>query len=326
MSQVDRPPRIDANPTQTPQQHIAPNNPRSSQHEDWYTPPKNNYTAPPPGGYYAPRPAQAHEVRLTLNPPIQDHNRTFSRTSDSSAYVQDAAIRQRPYQSSSPPAQMQNIAPRSSATFPHTNHQQSYFSVPRSSTTHNGSREHGPKPISLDNKGSGSAWTRFSQHGRSKSRQDPSRPPSNTAPSAPHEEPNRSSLRSNSPPPPPPPPKDEWHRPSIHGRSVSAATSGSSKHTQSPSQASGRPVSGQPRQSLPPLQTNVSSKRGSAIGLGKTMTPEEKRKSRQKEIEYSTLRPGSRRVEDEEDEPIVMSATSFPGQEWQPDYAHWDGD
>ena len=26
------------------------------------------------------------------------------------------------------------------------------------------------------------------------------------------------------------------------------------------------------------------------------------------------------------DEPIVMSATSFPGQEWQPDFFHWEGD
>ncbi len=25
-----------------------------------------------------------------------------------------------------------------------------------------------------------------------------------------------------------------------------------------------------------------------------------------------------------EDEPIVMTATSFPGQEWQPNYGGWD--
>ncbi|KAI4241479.1 MAG: hypothetical protein L6R42_011257, partial [Xanthoria sp. 1 TBL-2021] len=25
-----------------------------------------------------------------------------------------------------------------------------------------------------------------------------------------------------------------------------------------------------------------------------------------------------------EDEPIVMTATSFPGQEWQPNYGSWD--
>lgn len=68
------------------------------------------------------------------------------------------------------------------------------------------------------------------------------------------------------------------------------------------------------------------------------MTPEEKRekrKSRQQEIERSTLPPtnmkigggvgGSGRGENEDEQP-VMSATSFPGQMWQPDYSHWDGD
>lgn len=68
------------------------------------------------------------------------------------------------------------------------------------------------------------------------------------------------------------------------------------------------------------------------------MTPEEKRekrKSRQQEIERSALPPtnmkigggvgGSGRGENEDEQP-VMSATSFPGQMWQPDYSHWDGD
>ena len=62
------------------------------------------------------------------------------------------------------------------------------------------------------------------------------------------------------------------------------------------------------------------------------LTPEEKRKSRQLEIERSSLPPQSpaRHVptyvpaQEIEDEEPVMSATSFPGQMWQPSYAHWD--
>lgn len=33
-----------------------------------------------------------------------------------------------------------------------------------------------------------------------------------------------------------------------------------------------------------------------------------------------------REREREEEEPIVMSATSFPGQMWQPDYLGWEGE
>ena len=77
------------------------------------------------------------------------------------------------------------------------------------------------------------------------------------------------------------------------------------------------------------------------------MTPEEKRRSRQQEIEQSTLSPqspagaGARGVpgnlteeggegqgdgEGEGEEEIVMSATSFPGHVWEPSFAVWEGD
>ena len=78
------------------------------------------------------------------------------------------------------------------------------------------------------------------------------------------------------------------------------------------------------------------------------MTPEEKRRSRQLEIETGHMSPGGmgniggsatgknsgglkglneENGSEEEDEKIEMSATSFPGQEWQPGYSHaWMGD
>jgi len=99
------------------------------------------------------------------------------------------------------------------------------------------------------------------------------------------------------------------------------------------------------RQSLPALQTNVPSpnlrfsKWGSAYNSATSknssrgsnnLTPEEKRKSRQQEIETEHLMTAEssaaatkanlprRGQEQQEGEPVVMSATSFPGQEWMP--------
>ena len=73
---------------------------------------------------------------------------------------------------------------------------------------------------------------------------------------------------------------------------------------------------------------------------------EEKRRSRQQEIEHDTANYSPARVHAErkipgevvredradgegkevEEEEIVMSATSFPGHVWEPDYGAWEGD
>jgi len=320
-----------------------------TQQQDWYKPPKDNYTPPPPGGYYAPRPAQVDEAPLPSNHRSQRHGPLSSGVPDPPAYIHNTALRQGLDPRMSPPAQTQDIAPaRPSATFPQTSPQPSSSSVPRSSTVHSTSREPFSQRQRHESKSSGSTWTRFSQHGGSTSRQDQSRPTSNTTQKSSYQEPTsypslaRTSKsyhvpsRSDSPPPPPPPPKDDWNRPRLQESTPSNVPSRSSQPTYSPSQTSPRPPSTQYRQSLPPLQTNVASKPRSAVTSGKTRTPEEKRRSRQQEIENATMKPqtppndgvrtGSRRVGDTEDEPVVMSATSFPGQEWQPDYLHWDGD
>lgn len=182
-------------------------------------------------------------------------------------------------------------------------------------------------------------------------------------PQNPHPE-TRRPAGSESPPPPPPPPKDSrWAKnaesksPSNHARSGSI-----------PLQTRSSPAAVEQRQSLPPLQTNVSGPRRSARSSivpansketlpkmdKENMTPEQKRKSRQEEIERGHLSPsdltasGQREkmnvlLEDEaangkeaavsrsngnmeDDEPIVMSATSFPGQMWQPDHLAWEGE
>ncbi|KAF6236932.1 hypothetical protein HO173_004809 [Letharia columbiana] len=250
----------------------------------------------------------------------------------------------------SPVEQPQNAAvPRTSATFPQRSTQNSSSSVPRSSTSNQTiTGEAFPRRPEHQTKTSGSSWTRLSTHARSKSRQEQARPPSNGALSSPPPKayapapPSNSPatgrrsfqgpVRSESPPPPPPPPKDDWHHP--RPRVSSGRTNQYTHHSPSPSQSSLRLVSTQQRQSLPPLQTNVrnNNSRNSAIGSGRTLTPEEKRKSRQLEIERSSIPPQSparnvprhvQQVEFEDEEP-VMSATSFPGQMWQPSYAHWD--
>lgn len=261
----------------------------------------------------------------------------------------------------SPVEPPQNAAvPRTSATFPQRSPQHSSSSVPRSSaSTRVGSGEAFLQRPEHQSKASGGSWTRFSTHARSKSRQEQTSPPSNRASLSPPPKPyapappsnspatGRASfqqpVRSESPPPPPPPPKDDWHRPRP-GDSSGLSPSRTNQHVHhspSASQSSPRPVSTQQRQSLPPLQTDVrnnnnnknnNNSRKSAIGLGRTLTPEEKRKSRQLEIERSSIPPQSpaRHVrsyvpeQEMEDEEPVMSATSFPGQMWQPSYAHWD--
>lgn len=293
--------------------------------------PDEDYTSPPPGGYYAPKPPQAHNRLPPSDPRVQTNGQSPSWVQDAPAYVQDATLRQRVDQRMSPP--------RSSATFPQHAPQNSSVSVPRASTTRSMGREPFPERQTHESKPSGSSWTRFSQHGRSKSRQEQQRSFSNTSqqgtPYSPPptsrssqmaQQPYHDPSRSDSPPPPPPPPKDDWHHTRSQASMSSNPTLRSSQHGPSPSQSSSHPMPAQNRQSLPPIQTNVpNKKRQSTVASGKTLTPEEKRKSRQLEIERSTISPHYRE-EREEEPPVVMSATSFPGQLWQPEYSHWDGD
>ena len=277
---------------------------------------------------------------------------SYSRTPDTPAYVQDSALRVR--QLMSPVEPPQNAAiPRTSATFPQRSPQHSSSGVPQSSATNQPrAGEAFPRRPEHQSKASDSSWTRFSAHARSKSRQEQARPPTNEAVSSPPPKPYapapqsntpapgrrsfQEPVRSESPPPPPPPPKDDWRRP--HPRDTSglspSRTNQDAHHSPTPSRSSPKPFSAQQRQSLPPLQTNVRSNntRNSGIGSGRTLTPEEKRKSRQLEIERSSIPQqsptrsglGHTQEVDVEDEEPVMSATSFPGQMWQPTYAHWD--
>ena len=287
---------------------------------------------------------------------------------DVSAYVQDSSLPQRQSQSATsrtypqtrtvtqtsttfsrspqPPSSsvpQSSTTTRTSTTFSRNNDQPSSSSEPPvPSNPRSSSRYPTPRSSVHGSQPSGSSWARFSSHSRSKSRNSQPQPPS-TGTFPPANTPQVPSTRSDSPPPPPPPPKDEWH----NSRPQHSTTSSVSTITaMPPSQAPPLPPQPQPyinhptsttttgnRQSLPPLQTNVGgSNRNSALTKsGKGLTPEEKRRSRQQEIERSTMSPqavaesnaGVRR--DSEDE-VVMSATSFPGQMWTPDYAHWEGE
>ena len=249
------------------------------------------------------------------------------------------------------------ILPQNS-TFPQRSPQHSSSGMLRSSTSNQtNTGQVMPQTPEPQTKASGSSWTRFSTHSRSKSRQEQGRTPSNGALSSPplkHYAPappsnNAAAVRQSfpepgrreSPPPPPPPPKDDWHRarPRDTSTLLSPRTNQDTRHSPSPSQSSPPHVSSYQRQSLPPLQTNMrsnTSRNSAAIGSGRTLTPEEKRKSRQLEIERSSIPPPQvparsnapayegGRVGDDDDAEPVMSATSFPGQMWQPSYAHWE--
>ena len=181
-----------------------------------------------------------------------------------------------------------------------------------------------------------------------------------------------SKARGESPPPPPPPPKDDrFRQPNQRGGSRplnSHARSGSlplqgyggqsgaspTAATAAAGRSDNRNTMIEQRQALPPLQTSVpgpgAGSRSGDLGSGgqerEHMTPEEKRKSRQEEIEKGHLSPATPTAatgkmsvvqekehaarnapekEDEEEE-IVMSATSFPADMWQPDYMAWEGE
>ena len=138
--------------------------------------------------------------------------------------------------------------------------------------------------------------------------------------------------RTESPPPPPPPPKDEWlvqrtqHTGLSHSRS-------SSYNPPLPSNTYPTPTINPYRQSLPLLQTNMNYSRNTPQEA-KSITPEDIRRSRQRDIERGTIlsgfsaggdRGGDMSQDTDGEERIVMSSSSYPGQEWQPDYGYYEG-
>ena len=320
---------------------------------------------PPAEGYYAPSRLDSRH-RQSSGGYAQSGARTQQSgqpmlAQDAPAYVQDSSLSQRPGQSATsrtypqtrtvtqtsttfsrspqpPPSGVpqSSTTTRTSTTFSRNSHQPSSSTEPPvPSNPRNSSREPTPRSSVHGSQPSGSSWTRFSSHPRSKSRNSQPQPPS-TGIFPPANTPPVPSTRSDSPPPPPPPPKDEWHSPRPqHSTTSSVSTIKTIPPSRTPPQPQFQlynpPTSTGNRQSLPPLQTDMGgSNRNSAVKSGKGLTPEEKRRSRQQEIERSTMSPqavaemnaGRRDSEDE----VVMSATSFPGQMWTPDYAHWEGE
>ncbi|MCJ1380798.1 hypothetical protein MMC17_003907 [Xylographa soralifera] len=134
-------------------------------------------------------------------------------------------------------------------------------------------------------------------------------------------------VRYDSPPPPPPPKDDHLLQGSRsrHGRSLSQIPPPTEY-----SPSTSRQGAAQTRQSLPPLQTNVGKARVATAST--PMTPEDVRRARQQQIERSGRMPPAQARNDDPitrhdpEEEIVMSSSSYPGQEWQPSYGNWDGD
>lgn len=177
---------------------------------------------------------------------------------------------------------------------------------------------------------------------------------------------NQRPIRSESPPPPPPPPKDSrWAKSSNSKFHSNHTRSGSTPLQRRSSPATEQRQSLQPLQtSIPGSRVSARSSAAAApleeippsvSRVGKeSMTAEENRKSRQEEFEKGHLSPNDGAASDqkekmsvlqedeavneketvkadsrpplEDDESIVMSATSFPGQMWQPDFLAWEGE
>lgn len=152
------------------------------------------------------------------------------------------------------------------------------------------------------------------------------------------------SSRRASPPPPPPPPKDDWHVAKPRESSSQQTQVNTIEHQETTlSKASTAMPSSYPdppkttqtqqqaqreqRQAPPPLQTEIPSSRLSAFSPEKTSA--ESRKARQRELEFvpSTEKETASapvRADASSEENIVMSSSSYPGQEWQPSYAYDD--
>ena len=137
--------------------------------------------------------------------------------------------------------------------------------------------------------------------------------------------------RAESPPPPTPPPKDDWLTQPTHHAGSSHLRS--SSFNPLPSTTNPTPAINPYRQSLPLLQTNMNYSRN-IPQEGKSAIPEDIRRSRQREIESGEM-PSRYRSEaakgsnmplgTDSEERIVMSSSSYPGQEWQPDYGNYEG-
>ena len=313
-----------------PRSHVSPATSDPSPHEGYYAPRRENSQQHPQntsGG--------RHPSPMTAPP---------AHAVDAPAYFQDASIRQQ------------------SSNLPTSNHAKStrtsLDTLRKTSPPDVSQRPSAPR--SHNSKDGGSSWARFSASPRSKARrsQDESEPPqhnsfnSSTTAFVPQVQP-QTGLQSESPPPPPPPPKDDWH--SVRPRQSSLRPQASQLSSCDPPSHKGSPapLTQQPHQSLPQIQTSVPSPHlgpllsgfSSGTDLRSGMSPEEKRRSRQLEIEtghMSSAGVGSsggkpsagglggvreERGSEEEDEKIEMSATSFPGQEWQPSFDYsWAGD
>lgn len=159
---------------------------------------------------------------------------------------------------------------------------------------------------------------------------------------------SKAQLTSRGDSPPPPPPKDDWH--------VSKPRQSSSQNTgpesrERPQDSLNRPsITAQPydpspnprrtsqpqpefraqqRQAPPPIQTEIPSSRLSAFSADSSSA--ESCKGRQRELEVAvpstekeTAVAPAKQHDASSEENIVMSSSSYPGQEWQPSFAYDD--
>ena len=150
--------------------------------------------------------------------------------------------------------------------------------------------------------------------------------------------------------PPPPPPKDDWHvnkprqslsqdkaesreqykdGPSQAQHNLLSSIPNSRRPSQEPPQAQPEPQN-QHRQAPPPIQTEIPSSRLSAFSPSSNSA--ESRKARQRELESAVPTISTEKEtavatpkhDASSEENIVMSSSSYPGQEWQPSFAYDD--
>ncbi|MCJ1356700.1 MAG: hypothetical protein MMC33_006695 [Icmadophila ericetorum] len=307
--------------------------------------PVQQYATPPPVDRYA-----------APNPPLEGY---YSPDRTSATFSPEFMSGQRSprlvAQDTLPSNYQRNTQNTSTGTYPRNNQQPTMITPGQWDLNQQSRNESNQDSLSLAPPVSQSSWTRRAgrrSEGFPNSNAQPSQPLATGSPGFQrtsarpsqiyHEMGRSNTVARNDSPPPPPPPKDDWRGTSptsatTQHRSTSAPLQTALRSSYTPTSTLPKHLqpssSSQQRQTLPPLQTNVNTHaRNVSREAPKIQTLEETRRTRQKEIEMGLTSPQhliappkverATRVNTDE-ERIVMSSSSYPGQEWQPG-AGWD--
>ena len=239
-------------------------------------------------GYYSPRRIRSPPQGANIQPASQPASQPFAdvNVSNAPAYVQDSSLRQH---ASPPPSARSKQSSRGSLDFFRKMSQGS--SLVKADVQRHDKKDYSNR---FSNQNAPQSQNTAFDKGNSRGTRSTDYSGAPTLPS-----PGSLGLdthRMGSPPPPPPPPKDDWHRATPRRSSLAATNTAGhqlEENTQVPSE---NPTAGKQFSGLPPLQTSFAPIGPIQSGMtspptdsARPMTYEEKRRSRQLEIESGSF-------------------------------------